>query len=484
MATSSHQTTDATGTGATSTPTTGSTYTVIPHNHKAPCWENYDLVKLFDGTEKARHRLCGKLFGSKGNSTLSGHHPKCESNQNPEFTQARIDETCRTWNYDQVLQREMQMKCIISRGWPYNTIPLVSYCYGPNKRRQDFCKFGRGQGLKYLKPAVDMPIRWNSTYKMLKRAFRQRGVLMEFHNSRNGPVNTLSSTDWTRIEELLSILKCFYKATKRFSGVYYPTTPLVLGEFYLITMTFVKWQDNEIWGPVIFQMREKFLKYYEEMPQMFCCAAALDPKIGVDGVESLIECINCNLGISTDATSASIQKFNQILNAFYDHYETLYGAKPRDIPVETGSSRDVALQLAISRKKSKTISSSSELAKYKMTDFVGEQSDILEFWKTRSCHYPVMAIMARDILTVQASTVASESAFSFSGRILNERRSRLSLRLSGLHPSQVTAGSLASTYHGWAAVAVVVLVVENLIDALLQPAFNAQHFSSFQCYLT
>ncbi|KAK1383599.1 BED-type domain-containing protein [Heracleum sosnowskyi] len=599
MATSSHQTTDA-----TSTPTTGSSYIVIPHNHKAPCWENYDLVKLFDGTEKARHRLCGKLFGSKGNSTLSRHHPKCESKQNPEFTQARIDETGRTWNYDQVLQREMQMKCIISRGWPYNTFDnyvttryihralqpryqkvsrsttrrdagkgymkakrdiiryfntfegkfsltsdvwsagqnlglsyicitchwidpikwemskriicfelfelphtgqyiyqlimsylrefkikdkimslsfdnasnndaaigklkrdlnpflngeffhsrcachvlnrvvqdglkmvlpitskirqLVSYCYGPNKRRQDFCKFVRGQGLKYLKPAVDMPIRWNSTYKMLKRAFRQRGVLMEFHNSRNGPVNTLSSTDWTRIEELLSILKCFYKATKRFSGVYYPTTPLVLGEFYLITMTFVKWQDNEIWGPVIFQMREKFLKYYEEMPQMFCCAAALDPKIGVDGVESLIECINCNLGISTDATSASIQKFNQILNAFYDHYETLYGAKPRDIHVETGSSRDVALQLAISRKKSKTISSSSELAKYKMTDFVGEQSDILEFWKTRSCHYPVMAIMARDILTVQASTVASESAFSFSGRILNERRSRLS----------------------------------------------------------
>ncbi|KAK1404300.1 hypothetical protein POM88_003905 [Heracleum sosnowskyi] len=127
------------------------------------------------------------------------------------------------------------------------------------------------------------------------------------------------------------------------------------------------------------------------MPQMFCCVAALDPKIGVDGVESLIECINCNLGTSIDATSASIQKFNQTLNAFYDHYETLYGAKPRDIPVETG-----------------------------------KQSDILEFWKTRSCHYPVVAIMACDILTVQASTVASESAFSFSGRILNERRSRLS----------------------------------------------------------
>ncbi|KAI3811225.1 hypothetical protein L1987_20944 [Smallanthus sonchifolius] len=33
--------------------------------------------------------------------------------------------------------------------------------------------------------------------------------------------------------------------------------------------------------------------------------------------------------------------------------------------------------------------------------------------------------MARDLLTVQASTVASESAFSFSGRVLSIRRTRL-----------------------------------------------------------
>lgn len=69
-----------------------------------------------------------------------------------------------------------------------------------------------------------------------------------------------------------------------------------------------------------------------------------------------------------------------------------------------------------------------ELAKYKMIDFGSEQSDILEFLKTRSCHYNVMTIMARDILIVQASIVALESAFSFSlsGRILNERTSGLS----------------------------------------------------------
>lgn len=246
------------------------------------------------------------------------------------------------------------------------------YCYGNGKRRQDFSKFVRVQGLKFLKPAVDMPIRWNSTYKMLKRAFKQRVVLMEFHNANNAHVN-VSNLEWTRIEELINILKCFYKSTKRLSGVNYPTTPLVLEEFYLITYSMLDWYNNENWGHVILEMRSKNLKYYEEMPQTFCCAAALNPAIGIDGVESLIECINNNLGICSDVTNATIQKFNETLNAFYDHYDTLYGAKSRDIPVETGSSRHIALQLAISRKKSKTISASSELAKYKMTNFVGEQ---------------------------------------------------------------------------------------------------------------
>ena len=37
----------------------------------------------------------------------------------------------------------------------------------------------------------------------------------------------------------------------------------------------------------------------------------------------------------------------------------------------------------------------------------------------------VLTAMAKDLLTVQASTVASESAFSLSGRVLSIRRTRL-----------------------------------------------------------
>lgn len=51
--------------------------------------------------------------------------------------------------------------------------------------------------------------------------------------------------------------------------------------------------------------------------------------------------------------------------------------------------------------------------------------DILLFWQANQFRYPELARMARDILSIPISTVASESTFSTSGRILDEYRSSL-----------------------------------------------------------
>ncbi|GKC97349.1 zinc finger BED domain-containing protein RICESLEEPER 2 [Tanacetum coccineum] len=45
--------------------------------------------------------------------------------------------------------------------------------------------------------------------------------------------------------------------------------------------------------------------------------------------------------------------------------------------------------------------------------------------KGREAQFPVLAATAQDLLSVQASKVASESAFSTSGRVLSIRRTRL-----------------------------------------------------------
>ncbi|XP_051150596.1 zinc finger BED domain-containing protein DAYSLEEPER-like [Andrographis paniculata] len=69
----------------------------------------------------------------------------------------------------------------------------------------------------------------------------------------------------------------------------------------------------------------------------------------------------------------------------------------------------------------------SELEKYLEEPRLAHTSDInvLEYWKTCQMTYPILARMARDILAIPISTVASESTFSIGGRVLYAYRSSL-----------------------------------------------------------
>ncbi|KAJ1417944.1 Ribonuclease H-like superfamily [Sesbania bispinosa] len=51
--------------------------------------------------------------------------------------------------------------------------------------------------------------------------------------------------------------------------------------------------------------------------------------------------------------------------------------------------------------------------------------DILGWWKTNGIKYPTLRKIAKDILAIPISIVASESAFSTGGRLLSSHRSRL-----------------------------------------------------------
>ena len=54
--------------------------------------------------------------------------------------------------------------------------------------------------------------------------------------------------------------------------------------------------------------------------------------------------------------------------------------------------------------------------------------DILGWWKSNSLKYPTLQRIARDILAIPVTTIASKSIFSTSERLLSPHHSRLHLK--------------------------------------------------------
>ncbi|KAL0453469.1 UNVERIFIED_CONTAM: putative AC transposase [Sesamum latifolium] len=52
---------------------------------------------------------------------------------------------------------------------------------------------------------------------------------------------------------------------------------------------------------------------------------------------------------------------------------------------------------------------------------------ILDLWKTNRPKLPILTKVARDILAVSATTIASEATFSIGGRVIDESRACLLL---------------------------------------------------------
>ncbi|GJS16189.1 zinc finger BED domain-containing protein RICESLEEPER 2-like protein [Tanacetum coccineum] len=296
---------------------------------------------------------------------------------------------------------------------------------------------------------TNVPTRWNSTYHMFLSGLKQRSTLMYFHDllASKNRCHQFSAENWVIIEGLTQLLEVFNNATKILSGVYYPTCPLVLQQIVFMTTKLSEYElEGGIFATMVKPMKEKLKKYFERMPLIITCAAALNPCFNVHGVEFLIESISTDLEFFDDSYATKVKKwFTNSFEGLYNIYYTKYG-NPTTTESSSGgggsSSRAsggnqmTTLLRRLKEHKNKKARSdhslSSEYERYVHSDFVTHLQttdfatfDVLGFWKAKETMFSVLSRMVMDILSVQATSVASESAFSTSGRVLSIRRTRL-----------------------------------------------------------
>ncbi|OMO53293.1 hypothetical protein COLO4_36785 [Corchorus olitorius] len=55
--------------------------------------------------------------------------------------------------------------------------------------------------------------------------------------------------------------------------------------------------------------------------------------------------------------------------------------------------------------------------------------DVLKWWRLNGPRFPTLSLLAKDVLVVPVSTVASESAFSIDGRVFDVYRSSITSKI-------------------------------------------------------
>lgn len=320
-----------------------------------------------------------------------------------------------------------------------------------NARYHKYMKFCTDANALFLGPNWETPTRWNSTCNMMECGLRQKDTLKMFHDllSERNRVTPYPESSWETLKLVTEMLHVFKTATTLLSGIYYPTSCLVLNQIFLMSS---KINDFEVRGgifeDVVKPMKAKLLKYFKEMPPVITCSAALNPTLNVAGVEVLLQNIAYDLGLldeDPEFASKSISTFNSCFQSLFQVYLQKYGTTSNihDMMQNSGASGSVVRERSETirlyntlrnenTKRARSTTPSSELGRYMGSDFLSQMSvedfenfNMMAWWKGRESQFPILAAMARDLLTVQASTVASESCFSLSGRVMSPRRTKL-----------------------------------------------------------
>ena len=124
--------------------------------------------------------------------------------------------------------------------------------------------------------------------------------------------------------------------------------------------------------------------------------------------------------------------FDEYINQFDGSSSS--SVAPHPYPIIRDNDDDFAMWSRIKNKKNKYSKSISnnELGTYLECDFGFDENidlDVLNWQSTNSYRYPIVSRKAKDLLTIPTSTVASESGFSTSKRVLNNKRYKLSEKL-------------------------------------------------------
>lgn len=316
---------------------------------------------------------------------------------------------------------------------------------------------------------LDVPTRWNYTYLMLKSAIVYEKVflrlaeddvsyVLDLSQDKEGCFGHPDETDWENVKKMVEFLEHFHDLTLRVSSTLHVTANSFfheIGELHLLIQSWMNSED-ELRASMGKRMKDKYDKYWgvwhtnkdsenenvkgkgkekekDNINLLIFVAAVLDPRYKL----SLYTNLTVEEIFGEESGQLVWEAITTCVHELFEEYRKLYA--PNEQPAEVSDPTQIKEGIVLGGKLKEVIakrmkmthgsstSSKSELEKYLAEDNedMDKKINILVWWKDNSNRFPILAPLAHDVLAMPVSTVASESAFSTSGRILDDFRTSL-----------------------------------------------------------
>ncbi|OMO60971.1 hypothetical protein CCACVL1_23785 [Corchorus capsularis] len=287
-------------------------------------------------------------------------------------------------------------------------------------------------GLKVLGDALEKAresVKWNSTYLMLERflLYVNAFKILPTEDPTFLMEDLPTEEELHKIEYICNFLKPFYDITTLFLGVDYPTANLYFENVCKVRSNLLK----EIESPdsclreVAKAMKEKFDKYWNEHCVVLAFAVILDPRFKLKFVKFYLKKFDDNF---ENKAKSILDK----LKALFKEYESASSSSGGNCDIQGGGKEldQSLIEFQSYESDDSTSSNKSQLELYleEPRVLITMPYDVLAYWKDNYARYPELATMARDIMTIPITTVASESTFSMGGRVVNQWRSSLTCK--------------------------------------------------------
>ncbi|KAL3636940.1 hypothetical protein CASFOL_019239 [Castilleja foliolosa] len=291
-----------------------------------------------------------------------------------------------------------------------------------------FNEFAQQAGIGGRRLVLDFPMQWNSTYLMIESAIEYKPAfsLLQEHDLSDSKA-FLSEPEWEWATAIAGYVKFLLEFTNIVIGNKNPTSNMFFPEICDMHIQLNEWckSPDDFLSSVALKMKIKFDMYWHKCSLVLAISAILDPRFKMKLVDYYFRQI---YGV---AGPDRVKEVYDGLRELFNEYSMGPSSLDRDpsLPSSSSSSRDKLKGFdKFLYDTSQIQNASSDLDKYLEEPVFPRNHDfsILNWWKVHMPRYPILSMMARDVLAIPVSTLGQDVVFSNCGRVLDKSYSSLS----------------------------------------------------------